>query len=177
MSALQSSIFNHLLEERLEAGTLDQLQLGDVAFRHESRKSFLADAAMLAAEDQQARVDSWEISPAGPIIGPGMPQATGVVLDAERNAFGVADVEADDFAQGDLDFKGTRRPYRVRITDLELDSGFDQHGTYVRVAFDLPRGSYATVVLREVIGDEGVEAHRRDRRDQNAFPTQNEPRA
>jgi tRNA pseudouridine13 synthase len=176
VSALQSSIFNHLLEERLAASTVDQLQLGDVAFRHENRKSFLADAAMMAAEDQQARVDSWEISPAGPIIGPGMPQTTGIVLDAERKAFAVADVEADDFSQGELDFRGTRRPYRVRITDLELDSGFDEHGTYVRAAFDLPRGSYATVVLREIIGDEGVEAHRRDRRDKNAFSPNNENR-
>jgi tRNA pseudouridine13 synthase len=176
VSALQSSIFNHLLEERLAASTVDQLQLGDVAFRHENRKSFLADAAMMAAEDQQARVDSWEISPAGPILGPGMPQTTGIVLDAERKAFAVADVEADDFSQGELDFRGTRRPYRVRITDLELDSGFDEHGTYVRAAFDLPRGSYATVVLREIIGDEGVEAHRRDRRDKNAFSPNNENR-
>ena len=105
-----------------------------------------------------------------------MPQSTGAVLESEREAFGVAAVEADDFAKDDLDFKGTRRPYRVKIRDLELDSGFDEHGTYVRTAFDLPRGSYATVVLREIIGDEGVEAHRRDRRDKKAFAPRDETR-
>jgi len=169
VSALQSSIFNHLLEERIKAGTIDRILEGDVAFRHDSRRSFLADAGMLEREDLAAQAAAFELSPGGPILGPGMPQATGEVLDSERAAFADAGVDATAFAGDGLDFKGTRRPYRIRITNLELDSGFDEHGPYVRTAFDLPRGSYATVVLREIIGDDGVEAHRRDKRDRNAF--------
>ena len=127
-------------------------------------------AALLGAdEDLAAQAAAFELSPGGPILGPGMPQATGAVLDSERAAFADAGVDATAFAGDGLDFKGTRRPYRIRITNLELDSGFDEHGPYVRTAFDLPRGSYATVVLREIIGDDGVEAHRRDKRDRNAF--------
>ena len=169
VSALQSSIFNHLLEERLADGTFDRIELGDVAFRHQTRKSFLVDQAAIDAGDLAGEVSQFEISPAGPIVGPGMPQATGTVLDRERAAFKAADVDDRLFEQSEFDFRGTRRPYRVRIGNLELDSGFDEHGSYVRVAFDLPRGSYATVVLREIIGDDGVEAHRRDRRDRKAF--------
>ena len=97
-----------------------------------------------------------------------MPQATSAVLERERAAFRATGVNDELFAESEFDFKGTRRPYRVRLSDLELDSGFDDHGSYVRVAFDLPRGSYATVALREIIGDDGVEAHRRDKRDRNA---------
>jgi len=169
VSALQSSIFNHLLEERIRAGTIDRVESGDVLFRHETRKSFLADDAALAGTDLQAEVDAFELSPAGPIVGPGMPQASGDVLQREREAFAAAGLEDRLFAESEFDFRGTRRPYRVRLANLELDSGFDEHGPYVRVAFDLPRGSYATVVLREIIGDDGVEAHRRDRRDRKAF--------
>ena len=169
VSALQSSIFNHLLEERLAAGTFDAIEVGDVAFRHQTRKSFVVDQAVFEADDIEAEVSKFEISPAGPIVGPGMPQAMGAVLDQERAAFAAADVDDSLFAESEFDFRGTRRPYRVQIGSLELDSGFDDHGPYVRVAFDLPRGSYATVVLREIIGDDGVEAHRRDRRDRNAF--------
>ena len=29
--------------------------------------------------------------------------------------------------------------------------GVDEHGPYVRLAFELPRGSFATVVLREIM--------------------------
>ena len=169
VSALQSSIFNHLLEQRLSAGTFDRIELGDVAFRHQNRKSFLVDEAVLSGDDVETQVSNFEISPAGPIVGPGMPQAMGRVLEQERAAFAAADVDDGLFKESEFDFRGTRRPYRVQIGSLELDSGFDDHGPYVRVAFDLPRGSYATVVLREIIGDDGVEAHRRDRRDRNAF--------
>ena len=98
-----------------------------------------------------------------------MPQASGEVLGRERDAFAAANVDDALFMGSEFDFRGTRRPYRVQLGSLELDSGFDEHGPYVRVAFDLPRGSYATVVLREIIGDDGVEAHRRDRRDRQAF--------
>ena len=169
VSALQSSIFNHLLEERLESGTFDQLVPGDVAFRHETRKSFLADAAAFEAADLPAELAAFELSASGPIVGPGMPQASGDVLTREKAAFEASGVDDELFAQSEFDFRGTRRPYRVRISNLELDSGFDDHGPYIRAAFDLPRGSYATVVLREIIGDDGVEAHRRDRRDRGAF--------
>lgn len=169
VSALQSAIFNDLLEQRLAEGRLDVVGEGDVLFRHESRKSFLVDGEAGDPVDLQAEVDAFALSPAGPIVGPGMPQAGGEVLARERAAFADARVEDALFQESEFDFRGTRRPYRIRLTNLELDSGFDEHGSYVRVAFDLPRGSYATVVLRELIGDEGVEAHRRDRRDRNAF--------
>jgi tRNA(Glu) U13 pseudouridine synthase TruD len=51
---------------------------------------------------------------------------------------------------------GARRPFRVPVTNPELEAGFDEHGTHVRVAFDLPAGAYATVVLRELLGDEAL---------------------
>ena len=166
VSALHSSIFNDLLEQRLAAGTIDTCEPGDVLFRHETRKSFLVEDA---SPELRQEVKEFKVSPAGPIIGPGMPQAAGDVLKRERSAFQAVGMNEGTLDDSEFDFQGTRRPYRIKLGHAELDSGFDDHGPYIRVAFDLPRGSYATVVLREIIGDDGVEAHRRDRRDRNAF--------
>jgi tRNA(Glu) U13 pseudouridine synthase TruD len=55
---------------------------------------------------------------------------------------------------------GDRRPLRIKVANPEIESGFDDHGPYVRVAFDLPPGAYATVVLREILGDSFVDASR-----------------
>jgi len=54
---------------------------------------------------------------------------------------------------------------RVPVIDPEVEGGVDEHGAYVRCAFELPKGSFATIVLREIMkvddedtgGDEGIE--------------------
>ena len=51
--------------------------------------------------------------------------------------------------------RGTRRPLRIAVTNIEIDSGVDENGGYIRTAFDLPRGAYATVLLRELV--EGID--------------------
>ena len=51
---------------------------------------------------------------------------------------------------------GTRRPLRVQLKDPDVEGGVDEHGSYVRVAFDLPRGAFATTVLREIMKPELV---------------------
>ena len=51
---------------------------------------------------------------------------------------------------------GERRPLRVPLTDPDVEGGIDEHGTYIRVAFDLPRGAFATNVIREITKTEQV---------------------
>ena len=46
---------------------------------------------------------------------------------------------------------GARRPLRVPVIDPQTEGGIDEHGHYVRLAFELPAGAFATVVLREVM--------------------------
>ena len=38
-----------------------------------------------------------------------------------------------------------------------VDGGTDEHGHFVRLAFDLPRGVYATIALREIMRNEEVD--------------------
>jgi tRNA pseudouridine13 synthase len=78
----------------------------------------------------------------------------------EDEIIAAAGVPEECFTDAGFDLKGTRRPYRVPITNTDLEAGLDEHGTYVRVAFDLPRGAYATVVLREILGEEAVDSAR-----------------
>ncbi len=40
---------------------------------------------------------------------------------------------------------------RAPIRNVSVSSGTDEHGYYIKVLFDLPRGIYATVALREVM--------------------------
>ena len=47
--------------------------------------------------------------------------------------------------------RGARRPLRAPFRDAETEAGVDEHGGFVRLAFDLPRGTYATVLLREIM--------------------------
>ncbi len=46
---------------------------------------------------------------------------------------------------------GDRRPMRIPVIDPEVESGVDDHGAYIRCAFELPRGSFATTVMDEIM--------------------------
>jgi tRNA pseudouridine13 synthase len=54
--------------------------------------------------------------------------------------------------------EGGRRPLRVPLQNPSIEGGSDEHGQYIRVAFDLPRGSYATIVLREIMKNDQAES-------------------
>jgi tRNA pseudouridine13 synthase len=153
VSAFQSAIFNRTLDRRLDDGLLAMLEIGDVAYKHQGHGQFLVTPEIAAAEDLSVRVSGFEISPSGPMLGKGMIQATGAVAERERDA--AAEIAPDApllLAEGSA-VEGTRRPFRVRVTNVEIDAGLDEHGNYLRLAFDLPRGAYATVLLRELMGD------------------------
>jgi tRNA(Glu) U13 pseudouridine synthase TruD len=71
---------------------------------------------------------------------------------AESEACAAMGIEASLFASGPDAPKGLRRPLRVPLRNPEIASGLDEHGAFVRLAFDLPPGAFATVVLRECVG-------------------------
>jgi tRNA pseudouridine13 synthase len=157
LTAFQSAVFNTVLDARLLEGALGTLKVGDLAFKHDNRAVFAVTPEELgpALTDRAAR---FEISPSGPMWGAEMTRAGGDVDQAEVAALESAGVRVADlevFAQrrkGRL--TGARRPLRVRLTDPDVEGGIDEHGHYVRVAFDLPRGAFATTVLREIMKPE-----------------------
>ncbi len=152
VSALQSRIFNGVVARRI--GTLDRLLDGDLAWKHDSGACFAVTD--LAAE--QPRCDAFEISPSGPLVGYRMTLPAGEELRIEREEFATVGLSPENF-RGDegARSKGARRPLRVRPTDVELAAGGDEHGPHITVAFTLPPGSFATVLLRELMKSEEQE--------------------
>jgi tRNA pseudouridine13 synthase len=155
LSAFQSAVFNTVLDRRVAEGTLGVLREGDLAFKHENGAVFAVDGTALADPATASRLAAIEISPSGPMWGASMPRAAGSVDEVECAALadlGVTPGVLDAFdlrARGGLE--GKRRPLRVPLIDPEVEGGVDEHGPYVRCAFELPRGSFATVVLREIM--------------------------
>jgi tRNA pseudouridine13 synthase len=149
VSALQSRVFNEVVARRVES--LDRLMDGDLAWRHEGGAVFRVAQASV----EQPRCDSFEISPSGPLIGSRTTMPDGEPLRIEREAFAAAGLDTADFRGKALGkVKGARRPLRVKPQDVHLAGGVDEHGPHVTIAFTLPPGSFATVLLRELMKKE-----------------------
>ena len=150
VSALQSRMFNDVVARRVSGDTLDKLMDGDLAYKHENGAVFRIEEGQAAAE--QPRCDAFEVSPTGPLIGYRMTTPGGEPLRVESEAFAAVGLEPGHFrghAIGKV--KGARRPLRVRPEDVDLSGGVDDHGGYIAVAFTLPPGSFATVLLEELM--------------------------
>jgi len=155
-SALQSAIFNAVLDERMRAGELDTLLPGDVATVHDARKTtFVVSDDEAGSSELLDRLARLEVSATGPLWGPRMRLAQGKAAEVERAAmerFGLTIEDMERFAKkhrGAID--GDRRALRVPLKYPQVEGGADEHGTYVRCGFELPRGSFATVAMAEVM--------------------------
>lgn len=147
LSAFQSDLFNRVLARRIESGLFDRLQTGDIAYKHVNGACFHVEDA--AAE--QPRCDAFEISPTGPLFGRRMTPASGAPGELESAVFVESGVDQETLSgrdSGRLD--GARRPLRVPLGEVRVESGGDEHGPFLLLAFALPAGAYATNVIREV---------------------------
>ena len=142
LSAYQSSLFDRLLAERLDA--LDRVMAGDLAMKHENGACFLVTDA--AAE--QPRAAAFEISPTGPMFGFRMLFPEGEPRAMEEALLAAEELELSSFnLPGGLAMDGERRPLRVPLREPSAMMDNDA----LILSFALPRGSYATSVLREVV--------------------------
>jgi tRNA pseudouridine13 synthase len=154
LSAFQSAVFNAVLDHRLAGPGIGTLVDGDLAMKHDNRACFAVDSSTLADPESERRLARLEISPTGPLWGVGLTRAASMVDAAEVAAlvtFGITPELLHEWNRtrpGLLE--GQRRPFRVPVIDPEVEGGVDEHGAYVRCAFELPRGSFATVVMEEV---------------------------
>ncbi len=153
VSSFQSRLFNQVLHTRLKIGRT-KLQEGDLAFRHLNGSVF----RVTADEDPEAlaaRETKLEITPSGPLWGPSMIQAEGVIGDMEAKVLEQAEVTLHDFEEcrlvDDARKLGQRRPLFVPVYEPTAEAGEDELGPYLKCRFELPRGAYATVVLEEIM--------------------------
>jgi len=142
LSAFQSALFDRLLDERLT--TFDRVMSGDLAWKHENGACFMVEDA----EGEAERARNFEISPTGPMFGCKMKPPAGQPLAMEEALLQSEGLAAADFdLPGGLRLEGERRPLRVPLDGVDLR--YD--GDSVALQFSLPKGAYATSLLREVM--------------------------
>lgn len=141
LSAWQSYLFDKVVEQRL--AQIDQVRVGDLAWKHCNGACFLVQDAVAEA----SRAELFEISASGPMFGSRMTQPGGAVLVAEQMLLDEASIRVEDFdLGGGLRLEGERRPLRIPLGD----ASFQLEGDLLRLEFSLPKGCYATSVLREI---------------------------
>jgi tRNA pseudouridine13 synthase len=139
VSAYTSLLFNYTLKERMESNLFAELLRGDVAKKHDTGGLFLvSDPAV-----EQPRADRLEISATGPIWGKKMKRAGDSAGAIEEKILSEQGLTPDVFRKQ----PGTRRFLRVVIKEVTLL----QEPNGLRLEFFLPKGSYATVLLDEVM--------------------------
>jgi tRNA pseudouridine13 synthase len=146
LSAAQAALFNHYLHRRMEGGLMRTVLPGDVMAKWPAGGMFVATDLF----SEQARFDAREIIHAGPIFGRKTFAAASDAAERERTSLEEAELPTAAFASFGKLLQGTRRHNLVYIDDLE--SATEASG--VRLTFSLPAGSYATVLLREIMKNE-----------------------
>jgi len=142
LSALQAAVFNDVLAARGEE--FDRLLDGDVAVVHASGGLFRVEDAAVEA----ARAAAFEISATGPIFGTRAPEPGGAVALRERAVLEAHGIPEPLRPPRGIPLRGARRALRVRPEELALDRS--EAGLELR--FALPAGSFATVLLDELLG-------------------------
>jgi len=142
LSALRSFLFNHVLAERVGAGTWNTMIEGDLAMLDGTQSIFPCEILDEEIEDRCKRLD---IHPTGPLPGENGTQPGGSAADLEQNVLQgwpeLLEVLVSQRVQA------SRRALRLYPADLEWNIA----GEDLELAFRLPPGAYATTVLREVM--------------------------
>lgn len=142
LSAWQSSLFDRVVDLRLDG--IDRLLPGDLAWKHVNGACFLVEDA----QAEQPRAETFEVSATGPLFGPKMKLPEGEALAMEERVLAEAGIGRDSFqGERELRLEGERRPLRVPLEEPRLTREGEEA---LRLEFTLPRGSYATALLREI---------------------------
>jgi tRNA pseudouridine13 synthase len=142
ISALQSSLFDALLDQRIEG--IGMVMAGDLAWKHDNGACFIVEDAELENE----RAKRFEISPSGPLFGCKMKSPVGYPFEMEGAILKGEGLSPGSFdLPGGLRMEGERRPLRIPLTGV--NAKWESDGLLLE--FFLPKGAYATSVLRELM--------------------------
>jgi len=141
ISAYQAQLFNAYLTLRLQRGLFDRLLPGDLAKKTDTGGMFI----VADAEAEQPRFARGEITFTGPIFGYDMWAPTEAAAALEAEILATTPVRSADWRRWRA--AGNRRPGRLFLRPVELTC----HPDRFILRFFLPKGAYATVLLREVL--------------------------
>lgn len=140
-SSAQAIFFNRYLVLRIARGQGSTVLEGDLLTK-------TATGGMFVSTDpatDQARLDSGEIAITGPMFGHKMMAPRDAALALEQEVLEESGLTTKSFSAFSRLAEGTRRAIFVHPNDIKVLA--DPDG--IRVAFFLPKGCYATVLLRE----------------------------
>lgn len=145
LSAARSQLFNQVLAARVEAGNWDQPLDGDVMLLEGSQRQFIAETV---DDELRRRTAEFDIHPSGPMPGRACRTlvAESVAGWLEQQALRDWGDWVDGLARQGLD--ADRRALRLIVRELDWQWEADD----LLLGFSLPAGSYATVVVRELLG-------------------------
>jgi tRNA pseudouridine13 synthase len=139
ISSYSSLLFNFTLKKRMEQDLFTKLLPGDIAKKHDTGGIFLVSDP----EKEQPRADRLEISATGPIWGKKMKRAGDAAAALEEKILSSQGLAPDVFRKQ----PGSRRSLRIALKEVNVS----QENEGLRLEFFLPKGSYATVLLDEIM--------------------------
>jgi tRNA pseudouridine13 synthase len=142
-SVWQAQLFNTWLAARLRDGTWRSAIHGDLMRKEDTGGLFTAEDALEA----QARAERFEISPTGPMFGADMRWPTQAALASEEALLATAGFDKARLRELRNVAPGTRRVARIRPADVSVQA---ESSDRLLLELTLPKGAYATVVLREL---------------------------
>jgi len=148
LSAARAYLFNSVLGKRVEAGNWNSFLEGDMMSLNGTSSVFKAE---VGDEAIAGRLSDGDIHPTGPLWGAGKLETEGQVRLLESD---VADTH-ELLARG-LEHEGLKQERRaLRVQPMDFSYSPDGEDALV-LEFRLPRGSYATSVLRELVKAPGL---------------------
>jgi tRNA pseudouridine13 synthase len=138
-SSVQSALFNRFVSLRLEQGLFDRLLAGDMAKKHDTGGVFLVEDATA----ESLRAGRGEVSATGTLFGRKTKPLTLEAGALEAEVLAEFGLSPEVFASR----KGDRRLTRIFMEEPSLEP----HDDGYTVSFALPKGSFATSVLRELM--------------------------
>jgi tRNA pseudouridine13 synthase len=145
--AYQSYLFNKAVSERSKLG-INRYVEGDILIDNEEHLVHEFDV-----ETVDQRIKSFEIHPTSPLYGTKVPLAKGVVGELEQQVIDEENIKLEEFEcpkTPRLGSHGLRRALRFKIWDVSAELTPDG----VLTEFSIPKGCYATAVLREIMKED-----------------------
>ena len=139
ISSYQGYLCNRYLAHRLDTNNFNRIIMGDIGKKYSTGGMF----QVKDPQKEQLRYETHEITFTSPIYGSKMWEATGPAGKLEKEILNEAGITLQQFDY--LKIKGTRRLGRLLITDLNVRL----ENQDLLVEFSLPKGAFATTVLRE----------------------------
>ncbi len=151
LSAYQSYLCNRYLVKRIEKNLFNKILTGDIAKKHETGGLFWVEDQ----ETDQNRFNQKEISFTAPMYGYKMSKPKEESLALETEILEEMELNLDEFRAQRV--KGTRRIGRV-LPEI-ITTG---HPEGIQLEFTLPKGGFATTLLREFMKNDQHEYQEND---------------